>query len=81
MNALRKTLPPVSHRITRWIWAAITGSTRFAAVLELLLNEQVLDGIMVLHSPDALISSEDITTVVIETANRLHVRAANGPPS
>ncbi len=79
VNALRKTLPPGFAPDNPLDLGGDAGSTRFAAVLELLLNEQVLDGILVLHSPNALISSEDIATVVIETANRLHVQGSQRP--
>ena len=79
VNALRKTLPPGFAPDNPLDLGGDAGSTRFAAVLELLLNEQALDGILVLHSPNALISSEDIATVVIETANRLHVQGSQRP--
>ena len=51
----------------------------FAAVLEVLLNERELDGILVVNSPNVRVSAEATATALIETVNRARIRGGRQP--
>ncbi|HRD65044.1 MAG TPA: GNAT family N-acetyltransferase [Candidatus Competibacter sp.] len=55
------------------------GPARFAATLNVLLEERDVDGVLVLNAPNALIPSEDTAAAVIETVDRFHARNGGRP--
>ena len=78
-NALRAVLPTGFAPDNPLDLGGDAGPARFTAVLELLLNERELDGILVLNSPNALVSAEDTATAVSETVGRLRLQSGQRP--
>lgn len=48
---------------------------RFAAALDCLLPDRGVDGVLVLHSPNAIVRSEEAAAAVIEAVNRFRQRS------
>ena len=78
-SALREVLPAGFAPDNPLDLGGDAGPARFTAVLELLLNERELDGILVLNSPNALVSAEDTATAVSETVGRLRLQNRKRP--
>lgn len=69
--ALRRVLPPGAAPNNPLDLGGDANPARFAAALDILLRERDLDGVLMVHSPNALISTEAITAMVIDAVDRL----------
>ncbi|MFZ1642078.1 MAG: GNAT family N-acetyltransferase, partial [Candidatus Contendobacter sp.] len=77
--ALAKILPPGVAPDLPLDLGVDADPARFAAALDILLREMELDGVLILHSPNALIPAEATAAAVIETVGRFRARGGRRP--
>jgi acetyltransferase len=78
-DALRQVLPSGLVLNNPLDLGGDAGSARFVAVLEPLLKEREIDSLLVLHSPNALVSAEAVATAVCETVGRFRAQGGKRP--
>jgi acyl-CoA synthetase (NDP forming)/RimJ/RimL family protein N-acetyltransferase len=72
--ALRQVLPAGATLDNPLDLGGDAGPDRFAAALDLMLHERELDGVLILHSPNALVSAEATAAAAIETIDQFRAR-------
>ena len=72
--ALRQLLPTGSRLDNPLDLGGDAGPDRVAAALDLMLRERELDGVLILHSPNALVLAEATAAAVIETIDQFRAR-------
>ncbi len=77
--ALRQVLPAGALLDNPLDLGGDAGPDRVAATLDRLLRERELDGVLILHAPNALISAEDTAAAVIEIVGRFRARDGGRP--
>ncbi len=78
-DALRPALPAGVALDNPLDLGGDAGPARFAAVLEPLLKDRELDGILVLNSPNALVSAEAVAMAVSATVDRCRAQGGRLP--
>lgn len=73
-ESLRRFLPPGAAPTNPLDLGSDAGPVRFAASLESVLEERDLDGVLMLHAPNALVSADATAAAVTETIARYRAR-------
>jgi RimJ/RimL family protein N-acetyltransferase len=72
--ALRRLLPTGSRLDNPLDLGGDAGPDRVASTLDVLLRERELDGVLILHAPNALVSAEATAAAAIKTIDRFRAR-------